>query len=197
MKKLNILIFLFYNLICFSQEFKIPIFELKQKRETDNPNLKLLNIEDKNSLIINIGYSSYWYNGTIAKSLVYQNNGKVLLFEVFYPNDSLKKIKVRKKNIKKKNIKKVWEFLNHCSKDNRFNIDGSKLNITRIEDSEGILKYSSRSDAVNNIIEICQNENYTFLESYDPEYCIEQKQSEFEERQKFVNLITEIEKLIK
>ena len=123
--------------------------------------------------------------------------GKVLLFEVFYPNDSLKKIKVRKKNIKKKNIKKVWEFLNHCSKDNRFNIDGSKLNITRIEDSEGILKYSSRSDAVNNIIEICQNENYTFLESYDPEYCIEQKQSEFEERQKFVNLITEIEKLIK
>jgi hypothetical protein len=197
MKQINILLLLFFNLLCYSQEFKIPKFEFNEKTENQNSYIKLLNLKDENSLIIKIGFQCYWYGGIHSNIIIFQNDGKILRYDVFFPNDSLKKIKINKKRIKKEKIENYWKLIIKIAEDNKLNIDNSKLNIERIKTDEGILKYSTRSDSVDESFEIIQGNKYTYFSSYDPLYQIEQKNAGFEERQKLVDLINEVENLIK
>ncbi len=197
MKKINIIILLFFNLICYSQESEIPKIEFKEKSENKNLYIKLLNLQDENSIIVKIGFQSYWYGGIHSNLIIFQNNGKILRYDVFFPNDSLKKITINKKRIKKDKIEDYWQFIQTVALENKLNIDNSKLNIERIETDEGVLKYSTRSDCVDESFEIIQGDQFTYFSSYDPLYQIEQKNAGFEERQKLVNLINEVENLIK
>ena len=74
MKKTNIILFLLFNLICFSQEFKIPKIEFKEKTENQNTYIKLLKLKDENSLILKIGFQSYWYGGIHSNLIVFQKH---------------------------------------------------------------------------------------------------------------------------
>ena len=197
MKQINILVLLFLNLVCYSQEFKIPKFEFKEKSEKQNSYIKLLNLKDENSLIIKIGFQSYWYGGIHSNLIIFQNDGKVLRYDMFFPNDSLNKIKIHKKRIKKEKIENYWKLIIKIAEENKLNIDNHKLNIERIETDEGILKYSTRTDCVDESFEIIQGHKFTYFSSYDPLYQIEQKNAGFEERQKLVDLINEVENIIK
>lgn len=197
MRKLNIITLLFLNFICFSQEFKIPKIDFKEINEIQNPYIKLLNLKDENSLILKIGFQCYWFNGTNSNLIVFQNNGDVLRYDVFFPNDSLKKIKIKKRRIKKGRIQDYWNCIYKIALENKIDIDKSQLNIERIKTDDGILKFSTRSDSVDESFEITQRNEFTYLSSYDPLYQIEQKNTGFEERQKLVDLINEIENLIK
>lgn len=197
MKKINIILLLLFNLICFSQNSKIPKIEFKEKSENQNPYIKLLKLKDENSLILKIGFQSYWYGGIHSNLIVFQNDGKVLRYDVFFPNDSLKKVKVKKKKISKTKIQFYWNLINEIIEENKLNIDKDQLNIERVKTDEGILKLSTRSDSVNESFEITQKNEFTYFSSYDPHYQIEQKNPGYEERQKLVDLIAEIQNLIK
>ena len=198
MRKIYFIFILFLNLVCYSQELKIPKIEFNQISEKQNPYIKLLNLKDENSLIVKIGFQSYWYGGIHSNLIVFQNDGIVLKYNVFFPNDSLKKIKISKKRIKKEKIEDYWKFIKSVTEENKLNIDKSKLNIERIKYEDGtVLKYNTRSDCVDESFEIIQGAKNSYFSTYDAEYQIEQKNSGFEERQKLVNLINEVENLIK
>lgn len=197
MKKLNIILLLLFNFFCFSQEFKIPKIEFKEKNEIQNPYIKLLNLKDKNSLILKIGFQSYWYGGIHSNLIVFQNNGEVLRYDLFFPNDSLKKIKIKKRRIQKKRVQDYWSLVNEIVQKNKLNIDKNQLNIERVETKEGVLKLSTRSDCVDESFEITQRNEFTYFSTYDPLYQIKLKNPGFAERQKLVDLINEIENLIK
>jgi hypothetical protein len=198
MRKINFIIVLFLNLVCYSQDFKIPKIEFNETSKKQNSYFELLKLKDENSLIVKIGFKSYWYGGIHSNLIVFQNDGKVLKYSAFFPNDSLKKIKISKKKIKKEKIQDYWKFIKSIAEENKLNIDKSKLNIERIKYDDGtVLKYSTRSDCVDESFEIIQGNKNSYFSTYDAEYQIEQKNSGFEERQKLVNLITEVENLIK
>jgi hypothetical protein len=198
MRKINFIILLFFNLVCYSQDFKIPKIEFNETSEKQNSYIELLNLKDDNSLIVKIGFQSYWYGGIHTNLIVFQNDGNVLRYNVFFSNDSLKKIKIIKKRIKKEKIEDYWKFIKSVAEENKLNIDKSKLNIERIKYEDGtVLKYSTRSDCVDESFEITQGNKKTYFSTYDALYQIEQKNAGFEERQKLVDLIKELENLIK
>ena len=198
MRKINFIILLFINLICYSQDFKIPKIEFNEISEKDNSYINLYNLKDKNSLIVKIGFQSYWFGGIHTSLVVFQNDGNIIKFKVFFSNDSLKKIRISKKRIKKKKAENYWKFIKSVAEKNKLNIDKSKLNIERIKYEDGtVLKYSTRSDCVDESFEIIQGNKKTYFSTYDALFQIEQKNEGFEERQKLVNLINEVENLIK
>lgn len=197
MKKINTIVLLLFNLICFSQDFKIPTIEFKEKSENQNPYIKLLNLKDENALILKIGFQSYWYDGIHSHLIVFQNSGEVLRYDVFFPNDSLKKVKIKKKKIPKSKIQDYWNLIDKIVKEDKLNIDKNQLNIEKVETKEGILKLSTRSDSIDESFEITQRNEFTYFSTYDPLYQISQKNPGFAERQKLVDLINEIENLIK
>ena len=85
MKKITFfVILLLFHFVCHSQEFKIPKIEFKEKNEIQNPYIKLLKLKDENSLILKIGFQSYWYGGTHSNLIVFLNNGEVLRYDVFF-----------------------------------------------------------------------------------------------------------------
>lgn len=196
MRKLNFITLLFLNLACYSQDFKIPKIEFEKINESQNLFIKLLNLKDENSLIVKIGFQSYWYGGIHSNLIVFQNDGKVLRYNVFFPNDNSKKIKISKKRVNKEKNVDYWEFIKTVAEENKLNIDKSKLNIEVIQTDEGALKYSMRSDCVDESFEIIQGNKITYFSTYDSLYQIEHKNAGFEERQKLVNLINEVEILI-
>ena len=197
MKK-NLLILLFLTLVgkSFSQDFKIPKIEWEGKTETENNFVELLKLKDKSSLIIKIGYSSYWTKGQNSEFIVYLNDGKVKRYVVYQPNSTELKTKIKRKKIKKKEYKYYWNHLNDIIEGNKYIIDKSKLNITEKKgDEEGTMITMSVSDGANYSFWICQGNNYLACGSYSPESFIDGKFPSWKERQKLVNLMEGFENL--
>ena len=195
MKKLMFFFFLLINVVVFGQDFKIPEIKFQNKSETQNVYIDFLNLSDENSLIVKASYASYWYNGTISNFIVYQNDGTILKFNVFYPYEKNKQISIRRKAIKKRHLKYYWQFLFECVQRNEFQIDKSKLNITSKPVGNGMVEESHVNDAVDETFEIAQKTEYSAFSSYAAEIYIEKKFPGFEERQKLVDLMRKFEKL--
>lgn len=193
MKNIIFIALLLVNFVCFSQKSPIPKIEFSELAEKQNSYINLLNLKDENSLIIKIGFKSYWSGGIHTHLIVFQNDGTVEKFNVFFPNDSLKRIKISKKSIRKEKIAEYWKFLQSIAAENKLDIDKNKLNIDRIQFEDGtVLKYSSRSDGVEESFEIIQGNKRTYFSTYDALYQMEQKNAGHEEIQKLVNLINEV-----
>ena len=196
MKKILIHILILIPLIGFSQNWTIPEINWEGKTETENNYVGLLGLKDNNSLIVKVGYSSYWSKGVNSEFIVYQNDGRVKRFVVFQPNTPELKTKVTRKRIKKNEYKYYWNFLQECVHDNKFQIDKSKLNITqKIGKEEGTVEMMSISDGASYHFEIYQGKSYTAYGSYEPKSYIENEYPGSEERQKLIDLMNEFEKL--
>ncbi len=188
-----ILFFQSFSISLNAQDYKIPAIEFESKSETPNFT-NLLGINDPNCLIMSIGYSGYWQNGTISKFVVFQNDGKILKYDIYFKNGLDKPI-VKKRSLIKKKYKFYWEFLsNHFTKGS-FKIDNSKLNIEVKPEEENRVSTLVISDGTLYNFNIYQNVNYISYSSYSPESYIERKFPGYEERQKLVNLVTEFEEL--
>ncbi|WP_179320522.1 hypothetical protein [Winogradskyella helgolandensis] len=197
MKK-NLLILLFLTLVgkSFSQDFEIPKIEWEGITETENNFVELLKLKDKSSLIIKIGYSSYWTKGQNSEFIVYLNDGKVKRYVVYQSNSTKLKTKIKRKKIKKKEYKYYWNHLNDIIEGNKYVIDKSKLNITEKKgEEEGTMITMSVSDGANYSFRICQGNNYLAYGSYSPESFIDGKFPGWKERQKLVDLMNGFEKL--
>ncbi|MGW9684037.1 hypothetical protein [Flagellimonas sp. 2504JD1-5] len=195
-KRALILLFLTLSGKIFSQGFEIPKIDWEGKTETENNYVELLKLEDKNSLIVKIGYSSYWSKGQNSEFIVYQNDGKVKRFVVYQPNSAELKTKVKRKRIKKKEYQYYWNYLQESINDNKFQIDKSKLNITKKKGKEeGTVESMSISDGANYHFQICQGKNYIAYGSYEPISYIEKEYPGSDERQKLVDLMNGFEKL--
>jgi hypothetical protein len=197
MKK-NLLILLFLTLVgkSFSQDFKIPKIEWEGKTETENNFVELLKLKDKSSLIIKVGYSSYWTKGQNSEFIVYLNDGKVKRYVVYQPNSTELKTKIKRKKIKKKEYRYYWNHLNDIIEGNKYVIDKSKLNITEKKgEEEGTMITMNVSDGANYSFWICQGNNYLAYGSYSPESFIDGKFPGWKERQKLVDLMNGFEKL--
>ncbi len=198
MKKILIHLLILIPIVSFSQNWKIPEFTWQGKDNSENVYIKLLNLKDENSLIIKIGYSSYWTKGQNSEFIVYQKNGKVKRFIVYQPSSAEKKTKIKRKRIKKKEYKYYWEYLNRCITENKFKIDKSELNITEKKgEKEGTIQTMNVSDGTNYSFWICQGKNYIAFGSYSPTSFIEGKYPGYKERQKLVDLMNGFEKLTK
>lgn len=196
MKKILIHILILIPLIGFSQNWTIPEINWEGKTETDNNYVDLLELKDKNSLIVKVGYSSHWSKGVNSEFIVYQNDGRVKRFVVFQPNTPELKTKIKRKRIKKKEYKYYWNFLQECVNDNKFQIDKSKLNITQKKGKEeGTVEMMSISDGASYYFEICQGKSYITYGSYEPKSYIENEYPGSEERQKLVELMNGFETL--
>lgn len=90
------------------------------------------------------------------------------------------------------------KFLQSIAAENKLDIDKNNLNMDRIKLKDGtVLKYSSRSDGVEESFEITQGSKKTYFSTYDAIYQIDQKNAGYKEIQKLVDLINELESLIK
>ena len=197
-KSLLIILFLLFSGNSFSQDFKIPELVWQGNDKTENSFIELLKLKDKNSLIVKIGYSSYWSKGQNSEFIVYQNNGKVKRFVVYQPSSTEKKTKIRRKRIKKKEYQYYWKYLNDCVSENKLKIDKSKLNITQKKgEKEGTMISMNVSDGANYSFWICQGKNYLAYGSYAPIPFIEGKFPGYKERKKLVDLMNGFEKLTK
>lgn len=198
MNKFLIHILILIPFISFSQSFQIPEIDWQGKTQTENNYVELLKLKDKNSLIVKIGYSSYWTKGLNSEFIVYQNDGKIKRFIVYQPNSAELKTKIKRKKIKKKEYQYYWSYLIDCIKEDKFKIDKSKLNITEKKGEEtGTFVTKIISDGANYHFQICQGKNYIAYGSYSPESFIEDKYPGWEERKKLVDLMRGFEQLTK
>ncbi|KAA5820414.1 hypothetical protein FPF71_17770 [Algibacter amylolyticus] len=196
MKKVIVYLLILIPLISFSQNWQIPEIDWEGKTETENNYVELLKLKDRNSLIVKIGYSSYWTKGQNSEFIVYQNGGKVKRFIVYQPNSTEFKTKVKRKRIKKKHYEYYWNYLRQCITGNKLKIDKSKLNITEKKGKEeGTVQSMSISDGANYHFQICQGKNYIAYGSYEPKVYIENEYPGSEERQKLVDLMNGFERL--
>ena len=181
------LLFLLSTFTSFSQEFIFPKIDFKSTSEKPNSYVELLNLEDKNSLILKTSYSSYWYGDTFFYFLVFQSNGKVSKYE--YKLSVNKKIKIVKKKISKKNYKFYWDFLNNCLNENLFDIDYTQLNIVHKPKTGNLVETMTVSDGLQQSFEISKLNEYSAFTTYAADSYIEKKYPGYEERQKLVNLM--------
>ncbi|TNJ40880.1 hypothetical protein KFZ70_15025 [Tamlana fucoidanivorans] len=196
MKKVIVYLLILVPLNSFSQNWQIPEIKWEEKTETENNYVDLLKIKDRNSLIVKIGYSSYWIKGQNSEFIVYQNDGKVKRFVVYQPNSAELKTKIKRKGIKKKDYQYYWNHLNKIIQENDYIIDKSKLNIDEKKgEEEGTVVTKIISDGVDYSFWICQGKNYIAYGSYSPKSFIEDKFPGWEERQKLVDLINGFENL--
>ena len=189
--------FLIFSGKLLSQEFKIPNIEFKNKTEGLNTYINLLKINDEQALIIKIGSSSYWSKGLYSDFLVFENDGNVSFYECFFPLDTNKKQKIKKKRIRKSKRKFYWNFLSNSYKNNRFSIVKSMLNITSKSNGDGTSTMISVSDGANYSPEITQGNKYSAFSTYSPNTFIEKKFPGWKERKKLVELTKDIYDLIK
>ena len=173
--------------------------EFEGKTGGINQYIDLLKIRDSNALILKVGYSSYWSKGFKSNVIVYLTNGTVEKFEIFEPSSPTEKIKIKRGKIKKREYEYYWDFLTKSSKENRFKIDKSKLNITKKPDPENEEYFLSKSisDGVSYYFEIYQKDHFIAYQSYEPQSYIKDKYPGFEERQKLVDIMNNIERLFK
>ena len=196
MKKIIVYLLILVPLASFSQTWQIPEVDWEGKTETENNYVDLLKLKDRNSLIVKIGYSSYWTKGQNSEFIVYQNDGKVKRFVVYQPNSAGLKTKISRKRIKKKEHQYYWNHLKKIIKENNYLIDKSRLNIQEKKgEKEGTVITQIISDGADYSFWICQGNNYIAYGSYEPEIFIENKYPGWEERQKLVDLMTGFEKL--
>ena len=189
MKNLFIVIVIFFSFEVNSQNSSIPNFDLKDSTELQNNYVKLLKLKDKNSLIINL---SIYKNNTKNSSLflVFNNNGKVLRYDVFYPKNQNDKIIIEKRKTKKEDGERLWSLLNESSLNKTFEIDTTKLNITESENDEGKTKIIKNGNisGLEYKIELIQNHRIKIFKTYEPLWFIKLKVNGYEERQKFLEI---------
>lgn len=194
MKKVLIYLLILIPLISFSQNWQIPKIEWEGKTKTGNVYVDLLNLEDRNSLVVKIGYSSYWSKGLNSEFIVYQNDGVVKRFIVYQPNSTDLKTNIKRKKIKKKEYQYYWSYLQKCVNDNKLKIDKSRLNITE-KKSKGTFAIKVISDGADYHFQICQGKNYIAYGSYEPESFIRDEYPGWKERKKLVDLMRGFEQL--
>lgn len=195
MKKNLVYILILIPIISFSQNWTIPNIDWQGKMETENDYIGLLKLKDRNSLIIKIGYSSFWTKGQNSEFIVYQNNGKIKKFIVYQPNSTELKTKIKRKRISKKEFVHYWNHLNEIIQRKKYVIDKSKLNITSKPNGDGTSTVISVSDGANYSFWMCQGKKYLAYGSYSPLSFIKSEFPGWKERQKLVELMNGFEKL--
>ena len=157
MKNILIQIFILIPFFGYSQNIETPKIDWQSITESENIYVDLLNIEDRNSIIVQIGYSSYWTKGLNAEFIVFQNDGKVKRFVVYTSNSIELKTKVKRKRISKKKYYHYWEYLKKSIDEGFLEIDKSKLNITHKKSNDEEFGQSmSISDGTSYQFEICK-----------------------------------------
>lgn len=181
----------------FSQNSMIPEVVWNGITENENQYVELLNLKDRNSLVVRVAYSGYWNKGLRGKYIIYQNDGRIKRFNVFQPSDSNLKTKIKRKKVKKKDYKNYWNYLNNCISEKKFHINKSQLNITEKPGKEkGIQLVLSVSDGGTYHFSLHQSDKYIAYSSYAPESFIEKEFPGSKERQKLVNLMAGFESLM-
>jgi hypothetical protein len=196
-KKAIIIILVFTNTISFCQEFKIPTIDFDQETPNQNSYIDLLKLEDKNALIIKESYYSFWTKGIAAYFLVYQNDGKIAKYEVFFPSQKKYSTKTKKLKINKNKFKSYWQFINDCADNKRFKIQKDRLNIIEKPVGDSIVETRNFTEGLTYEIEIMQNNKFIKYSSYAPKSYIEDEYPGYEERIKLVSLLKDIENLRK
>ncbi|MCI1267362.1 MAG: hypothetical protein LKG19_12375 [Saprospiraceae bacterium] len=184
-----------------SQVREIPNLDFENINQIQNDYIKLLKLKDSNSLIIKITYGSGWHRSN-SKFIVYDNHGKVFLFETINSKCSSNKLKIRKLPLKNSKQYLYWEFLNRFNNASEYQIDKTKLNITQRTIDNGMVEDKLVEETViydghTITFEITQFKKNTIYSSYSPEEYIKMKYPGMEERQKLLNLIKTLEELLK
>lgn len=185
------------TMIGFSQNSMIPEMVWNGISQNENQYVELLNLKDRNSLIVRVAYSSYWNKGLSGPYIIYQNDGKIKRYNVFQPTDSDLKTKIKRKRVRKKDFEKYWDYLNNCISEKKFQINKSQLNVNaKPGKEEGTSLVKSISDGATYHFSIYQGKNYIAYASYEPKSFIEDEYPGFEERQKLVDLMAGFESLM-
>jgi len=180
----------------FSQDFEISKIDWEGETKTENDYIELLDLKDKNALIVKVGYSLYAAKDQESEFIVYQNDGKVKRFAVSQSNSTDFKTKVVKRKVKSKNYEYYWKYLQECINENKFKIDKSKLALTEKRRKKGkATQNESSTDGAHYHFQVYQGKNYISYGSHEPEAYIENKYPGFEERKKLVDLMNGFEQL--
>lgn len=153
-------------------------------------------IEDEKDIIINTKLERGW-GGSETEIIVYRKNGTVNRYKDYDQIFADGKRKEEYKRISETELKNYWDFLNDCIKNKRFEIKAGLLNITKkpIEKGSGSSEFIQVEDGTEYSIEIIQGKEFITYTSYAPETYIQNKYPGYEERQKLLDLISEIHNL--
>lgn len=197
MKKILLFFFAISSAVGFSQNSIESPIVWNGVTENENRFIALMNLKDKNSLIVRVAYSSYWHKGFSEQYIIYQKDGKIKRFHIFRPTDLDLKTKIKRKRVRKKDYEKYWAYLNHCIAAKKFQIDKSQLNTTRKPGKEkGTELVTHVSDGATYHFGVYQGHHYIAYASYTPTSFIKNEFPGYLERQKLVDLMTGFESLI-
>ena len=195
MRKIFVFNILLINFLSFSQDFKIPKISFEANSNNSKDYVEMFGLKDNNALFIKVGYSIYGVNPSFENDfIVFLNNGKIKKYHVVLgelKND------VKKIRVKKNDYRLYWTFLNNCVNNNRFKLEKSKLHATWIPQDEDspTRKVISVSDGGALLLEVSQNGQNISYGSENPDTYIQAKVYGYSERQKFLDLILDFQKL--
>jgi hypothetical protein len=177
----------------YSQIPIIPNLNYNNSGDSINSVIKLLKLEDKNSLVVKINRTPNTVSYE-SKYIVYQNDGKILKFKTIYKN--IDNVTIKKIKVKKNTYRKYWDFLNaNYSKINDLDVDS--LNITtKPIDSKNISKLIVFHES-SKVLEFIRGSESIYFGSENAETFIKEKFPGYLMREKFMNVYNGFTKLYK
>ncbi len=180
----------------------IPPLEFHSQKESVNPYLDSLHLDDENALILHLRFSNYWSKG-VGYFIVFNTDGSIEKFlQKFKPNR--KRSRMKRKHINKKDYKLYWSFLQYYTEQDSIKFDQTKLNCDFKTDPEPYFKDGvqlkrgsifTRTDGTITYLSVYQNKKYLHYKSYELNYFIEAEVDGFEERKRYLAMIKHLGKL--
>ncbi len=204
MKKSILYFILSFNIFSYGQNHEMPKIEFTNEFKVTNRYIDLLGIKDTNAILIKIGrQNSHFYEQDVETRIenhyiVYLNDGKIKKYKqlLLYKNRKKENDSISEIKMKKEDFQFYWEFLDTCIKKGKFDIDINQLNIREKEIGGGIATRIFTGGTTYRF-EIIQGNRFISLTSHSAKEYIADKISGYTERQKLVELVEEVEKIVK
>ena len=178
------------------QDFTLPQIVFEHQTDSIHSYIDLLNIEDNDALILKTSVSSYWDKGRYEKCLVYGHSGDVTIYKCFFPSDSKKRKKIKRKHVPLSKANTFHQFLEKCVADQRFDLASDSLNIRKKPNEDGSVSTLMIHDGASYSLTLLQGKGLSTYYTYQPSAYIEGRFPGWKHRKKLVELILEIEKLM-
>jgi len=203
MRKLLFFSFILSSSLCNSQDSKIPELKWKRTYATYNKYVELLDLKDKEALILNWIIKADLPRYPAKNSIVFLNDGTIKRFRIVHYLDS---VSVYPIVVDSTDFESYWNFLALCDTEEKLHFDQSLLNakpkctVTKeaTHESPTTLKTceSAPSHGLSYNLSLYQGKKEQLYRTFAPEYLIPNKFPGYEEKQKLVNLFQALQNLI-
>lgn len=182
-----------FHLQVWSQ--KIPPLKILHEQPSISRYIKLLDLEDKDALIIKYCATSSWDSSPFNSYIVFTNSGKVYRCEQPLTGTGGSTC-IKKVEVVGEDLKRYWKMLYSIADSNMININSELLNDNGSSLSKEQMAINRVIDGSQLTIEFAKGCKYEYFSSYAPDYYCRMKSKGVEDMKKLLILyrcITNVE----